>query len=515
MRIAIIGAGVAGLTAAWELRRRSQHNFDVSIYEASNRLGGIIQTVHEGGFTIETGPDAWLTAKPWASDLARELGLSQELVPSLDAGRRTWIYLNQKLQAVPDRMSLMVPSDLEALEGSSLFSAEAIGAYRAEPGRARELLAQAPQQDESVEDFTLRHFGPEVLHSIAAPLLSGVFGGDVRTLSAHAALPALVSMERSHGSLIAALQAQRAAVEGSRAGKEAASLFTSLRTGMGTLIDRLVAQLPPAWLRLNTTVVAIRPLQQDAEARWSVTSTFAGQRTVEQFDSVLLALPADAARSLLQTIDPVAAKLLPGESSSALLVAYAFADASQVPVPPGFGLLVPPASGKLSNPFHTEQSEQEYQPDDADAEPHTLTLLQACTFVDQKFADRVPPGGRLLRAFFGGSAASRLAACNNDEVSAIGRLELARVLHSYTHAAAPLRQPAPSPLPEPLITVVRRLPRSLPQYAVGHLERASAVSARLSALRGLVLLGNSLNGLGIPDVIRDARNAAAAVLADL
>lgn len=139
----------------------------------------------------------------------------------------------------------------------------------------------------------------------------------------------------------------------------------------------------------------------------------------------------------------------------------------------------------------------------------TPTLLQACTFVDQKFEYRVPPGGRLLRAFFGGAAATRLAACNNDEIAAIARLELARVLHTYTYAAAPLSGPAPKPLPDPLITVARRLPLSLPQYAVGHLDRIAELQSRLATdLPGLTLLGNGLHGLGIPDVIRESRDAA-------
>ncbi|MGD0798783.1 MAG: hypothetical protein ABR910_13790, partial [Acidobacteriaceae bacterium] len=169
-------------------------------------------------------------------------------------------------------------------------------------------------------------------------------------------------------------------------------------------------------------------------------------------------------------------------------------------------------------------------------------LLLACTFTDQKFPHRVPPGARQLRAFFGGPAADRLARCNNDEIAAIARLELARLLN-HSHARHPDRtsnarhpdrtlsdpelaegeskgewrdprilsslEPSPTPAPVPILTVIRRWPRSLPQYAVGHLDRAAELEALIAAhLPGLTLLGNALHGVGLPDLIRDARIGA-------
>jgi oxygen-dependent protoporphyrinogen oxidase len=489
-RVAIIGGGIAGLTAAYELASLARGGAPVEavLFEASNRLGGLIETVREGGFTVEAGPDAWVTAKPWARELANELGLADELIASNDATRKTWIFLTApgettgRLVAMPDGMNMMVPSDLDGLDRSPLFTAAAVAAYRTEPERARELIAAIPAEDESVAEFTLRHFGPEVLDRVATPLLGGVFGGDVRRLSVRAVMPEFVRMEREHGSLVAALKdasAKRQAPAG--------AIFTSLRTGMGTLIDRLVAAVPPSWLRLNTSVIALEP-PADGRPRWSVsTLTAAKQAAFESFDAVLVATPADAARQLLAPLTPEAAGLLPGESSSAVLVAFAFSDAARVPIPPGFGFLVPPRFGRRE-----EQLDR------------TPTMLLACTFADQKFPYRVPHGGRLLRAFFGGAAADRLARCNNDEIAAIARLELARVLHSTMQVSGP----APTPLPAPVLTVVRRWPNSLPQYAVGHLDRVAELEARLKALPCLALLGNATHGVGLPDLIRDARAAA-------
>jgi oxygen-dependent protoporphyrinogen oxidase len=216
----------------------------------------------------------------------------------------------------------------------------------------------------------------------------------------------------------------------------------------------------------------------------------------DSFDAVLIATPLDADRELLTPLDARAAQLLPTESSSAVLVALCFPDATRVPVPPGFGFLVPP------RPVDPQTDQPKAVPDKAS------TLLLACTFVDQKYSGRVPPDGRVIRAFYGGAAAERLARCGNDEIAAITRLELARILHSHTHAQAPLSGPTPTPLPTPVLTVVRRWPNSLPQYAVGHLDRVAELEFRLRALPGLTLLGNSLHGVGIPDLIRDARAAA-------
>ncbi|MDQ2833184.1 MAG: protoporphyrinogen oxidase [Acidobacteriota bacterium] len=458
-RVAIVGGGVAGLAAAYEVARLSRGGAAVqaTLFEATLRLGGIVETVREGGFTFECGPDAWVTEKPWARELAEELGLAAELMPSNDAARKTYVLMEKKLQAMPDGMRMMVPSDLEALDRSDLFSAEAKGAYRDEIGRAEELKQSAPAEDESVAEFVRRHFGDEVLRKIGAPLLSGVFGGNVERLSVRAVMAPFVAMEREQGSLIAALQERAVA-----AASERNAIFTTLRSGMGTLVDRMIAAIPADWVRLSAEV---RFLSYGEEG-WLVGTG----RGVERFDALLMAAPVDVARVLLAPVDERAAQLMEMDASSAVVVGFGFPDASEFGIPTGFGFLAPPG------------------PD---------SLLLACTFVDQKFEHRVPHGGRLLRAFFGGEAAKRIMRCGNDETAAVARMELARIL---------------GPLPEPQVTVVRRWPRSLPQYAVGHLERMSELTARVSKLEGLALLGNGYRGVGLPDLVRDARAAARIVV---
>jgi oxygen-dependent protoporphyrinogen oxidase len=454
-RVAIVGGGVAGLAAAYELARLARGGAEVQavLFEASARLGGIVETVREGGFVIEGGPDGWVTEKPWARELAEELGLADEVIPSKDAGRKTYVLVDKKLRAMPDGMRMMVPVDLDALDASELFSAEAKEAYRDEVGRADELRSSAPAEDESVAEFVRRHFGDEVLRKIGAPLLSGVLGGDVERLSVRAVMAPFVAMEREHGSLIAALQTKL-----DLNGKEKASIFTTLRSGLGTLVDRMIAAIPADWIRLTTAVRFV----SYGEEGWLVGTA----RGVERFDAVMMAAPTDVARELLEPIDARAAELMEMDASSAVVVGFGFPDAAKFAVPPGFGFLVPHGSD---------------------------SLLMAATFMDQKFDDRVPQGGRLMRAFFGGAAAERLMRCGNDETAVVARMELARIL---------------GPLPEPQMTVVRRWPRSLPQYGVGHLERMAELEKRVKMLDGLWLLGNGYRGVGLPDLVRDSRAAA-------
>jgi oxygen-dependent protoporphyrinogen oxidase len=452
-RVAIVGGGVAGLAAAYELARLAREGAEVQgvLYEASTRLGGIVETVREGGFVIECGPDAWVTEKPWARELAEELGLGAEVMSSNDATRKTYVLVDKKLQAMPDGMRMMVPANLDALDGSELFSAVAKQAYRDEVELAADLKAAAPDEDESVADFVGRHFGGEVLEKIGAPLLSGVFGGDVARLSVRAVMAPFVAMEREHGSLIAAVQARAAT-------SKSTAVFTTLRSGMGTLIDCMIAAVPEGWIRMAAEVRFV----SYGEEGWLVGTA----RGVERFDALMMAAPVDVARSLLEPVDAGIAPMLEMDASSAVVVGFGFPDAAKLALPQGFGFLVPPGSDNL---------------------------LMACTFVDQKFEDRVPAGGRLVRGFFGGKAAERLMRCGNDETAAVARLELAQIL---------------GPLPEPQVTVVRRWPRSLPQFEVGHLERMETLDERVKALEGLWLLGNGYRGVGVPDLVRDARAAA-------
>ena len=469
--IAIVGGGISGLTAAYILHRDYSETCDVSLFEAENRLGGIVETVHGDGFTIECGPDSWVTEKPWAEQLARELGLADELLRSNDHARRTYIAHEGSLAPLPDAMRVMVPTDLSAILASPLFTEAAKQAYMEEPARSEELREAAlanrgSDMDESVAAFVRRHFGEEVAETVAGPLLAGIFGGDIERLSARALLGPFISMEARHGSLILGLQQQRSHAPRS-------SVFTTLSSGLDTLVDRLQQCLPTASVRLSNPVTTLDSLLTG----WAVETT----RGRASFDRVLIATPLDTTRRLLARLPftqaQQAATLLPSDANSGLVVAFAYRrrDKTTAAIPKGFGFLVPTGPG-------TDHS------------------LLACTFLDQKFLNRAPEGATLLRVFFASSAADQLSSRSDSEVATIARDQLIGFL-------GPLPQHAD-------VMVVRRWPRSLPQYEVGHLARMAQFNMCLSSMHGLLVAGNALQGVGLPDLVRDATHAAHALARD-
>ncbi len=469
VRVAIVGGGISGLSAAWELARQG---IEVALFEASARLGGIIETVRREGFTVECGPDSWVAEKPWARQLAVELGLEEQILHSNDQWRRTYLLQGAgsapQLVPIPDGMRMMVPARWGPLLESPLLSWQARLAYLREPKRAAELKAGAPEQDEAVAAFIRRHFGDEVTRTLAAPLLAAVLGGDIESLSARAVLPGFVAMEREEGSLILALR-KKQPPGNSRGG----SIFATLAGGLETLVERLASGLPPGSIHLRHEVLGIEPERPDPAAGrppgWRV-ATVGGARP---FDALVLATPSDATARLLRPLGEQGARmaaLLPGDSTSAVVAAFAFApaQAARLRIPRGFGFVVPPS-------FAAEGAERP---------------LLACTFIDRKFPHRAPDGGAILRAFFGGAAGEAILGEPDEAIADRARRQLSRIL---------------GPLPEPAFTLVRRWPRSLPQYAVGHLERISELKQMAAEQGALHLTGNAYGGVGLPDLIRDGR----------
>ncbi len=277
-------------------------------------------------------------------------------------------------------MRMMVPTSESAILDNPLLNDAARQAYLDEPARAAELrtLAANDSSDISVADFLRRHFGEEVTRTFGRPLLAGIFGGDIDRLSAVSVMPGMIALEKQYGSLILGLQSQASSTPDLPAPPSAArSIFTSLRSGLGSLTDALALSLPAGSVRLAEPAVSIT---RDS-SRWLV-STRQNQFTA---DAVILATSPRAAQSLLTPIDAELAALHAIPSSSAVIVALAFSPA--FPLPAGFGFLV-------------EQPQPGFDP-----------AFLATTFLHQKYPHSTPAGAALLRVFFGGPDfnSSRLA----------------------------------------------------------------------------------------------------------
>lgn len=491
-QVVIIGGGITGLSAAnrlVELRGETGRQFDITLLEASPRLGGIIKTFEHDGFLIEAGPDSFISEKPEATHLAKRIGLEANLIETNSLHRRSFIVRNGRLRPVPEGFQLLAPSRLWPFVTSDVFSW---------PGKARmalDLLLPRRQiangmDDESLADFVRRRLGHEALERMAQPMVGGIYTADPEKLSLRATMPRFLDMEREHGSVIRALlRGSRTTVRAGRARGEVQSgtsgarysLFLSFDRGMEVLIDRLSEQpigcRSPAGpsttgltVQLKTRTSALEFARQQSTGsgpHWTIRTD--SNETIHA-DAVCFAVPAPVAARLLRNIDSQLAVELESiacASTATINVAYRRED---VPHPlDGFGFVVP---------FIEKRS------------------LIACTFSSIKFPGRAPQDQVLLRAFVGGALQPEMFELAEDELTSSVRHDL-RDLLGIEKA--------------PLFSFVTKWRDSMPQYHVGHLERVRRIEERLAALPGLYLAGNAYTGAGIPDCIRSGETAAAQI----
>src|SRR6516164_2198142 len=285
-RVAIIGGGISGLSAALHLEKARTAGADLvyTLFESSQRLGGSMHSSRVEGCLVEAGPDSFLTEKPWALTLCKELGIDDQLIGSNDAQRKTYIVVSGRLVAMPDGLMFMVPTKLVSTALSPLFS------WRTKVRMARELLhpPRPMDSDETVGELVERHFGAEVVDRLADPLLSGVYGGDANKLSARAVLPRFVEMEEKYGSLSRAMLAAHMKMKAMAGKQPPRPLFSSLKEGMQQMVDALTARLDHAFLKTHARVRGIYPDRD----RWRIAVETA---STESFDALIMATPANVA----------------------------------------------------------------------------------------------------------------------------------------------------------------------------------------------------------------------------
>jgi oxygen-dependent protoporphyrinogen oxidase len=479
-RVVIIGAGISGLASAYKILERHtelREPIALILLEASSRAGGIIQTEQRDGFLLERGPDALISEKPEALDLARRLGLESHLIPTNENHRRSFVVQNGRLLPIPSGFSLIAPSRLRPFLASEIFS------WRGKVRMALDLLLPRGKltggdSDESLAQFVQRRLGREALERMAQPMVGGIYTADPATLSLQATMPRFLEMERRHRSLILALRHS-----GPKTGQDASgarySLFLSFDTGMQLLTDTLARRISElgdhsseAPLRLNTKVLSLTldPPAVGVRPKWRIQT---GTETLTA-DAVCLALPAFVSAQLLRNVDAQLSSELaeiPYASSVTINLAYKRED---IPHPlDGFGFVVP---------FIEKRT------------------VMACSFSSVKFEGRAPKGCALLRAFVGGALQPELVELTEAELVSRVRSDLRDLLG--------IQRP-------PLFTEVCRWERSMPQYLLGHLKRVKRIEERLDSLPSLALAGNAYSGLGIPDCIRSGESAAEKLLTNL
>ncbi len=465
-RVAVVGGGISGLAAALRVGTACHSTgaaLALDLLEAGDRLGGPVHTERIGEFLVETGPDMFVTDKPWAVELVEELGLGDELISTDPTHRRSLVLHRGRPQPVPPGFTLMSTSRVWPVVVSPVLSPW--GKLRLAWER---FVPARPVDDESLASFGRRRLGNEAFERLVQPLVGGIYTADPEKLSLRATLPRFLDMERRHGSLTRATAVQAAKSKQENAAESGAryGLFVSLRNGLGTLVDALESRVGEfADVRRSTSVAGVHA-EDDGTYRLDF-----GVGTSRPYDAVVLAVPTHVASSLVANLDASLAEELGAiEYASSAVVCSGYPLSQSEHSLEAFGLVVPRVERRN---------------------------VLAVSVASRKFPGRAPDGHALLRTFVGGALQPELLERSDDELLALVREELAGIFGVRG---------------EPTFERVVRYPRAMPQYHVGHLDRVDRIEERVARHRGLALAGSGYRGVGLPDCVRSGQLAAERLL---
>ncbi len=454
--VVIIGGGITGLSAAWYLQQLAEKSADpihYTLLESSDRWGGKVWTEQVDGFgdapfVLEFGPDAFLTRKPWALELAQAVGLESAIQTVKPYNSHTFVLHKGKPLPLPEGLQLLVPTRFWPFVKSPLFTLW---------GKMRMALdlvitPRMSNTDESLASFVKRRLGAEALDKLAEPLLGGVYNGESDRQSILATFPQFPAQEKKYGSLI----------KGSRTAQKQrppndSPAFISFITGTQTLVNALQGKLDGD-LKLNTSVERISTEHDGYSVKLANGNSL-------QADAVIITTSARIASKLLPAQAIEAKKHLGSLRYSSIGTAYFAFRQDDVPHPlNGFGLVVPASEKRL---------------------------IDGMTWTTSKWKNRAPAGYVLIRLFFGGPR-TRSSIELSDDLLVNGLREELRAILGITA--------------QPLFRRIYRWIDGYPQYDVGHIERVAQIEAALP--KGIFVDGSSYKGVGVPDCVRQGKDTA-------
>lgn len=458
MKLAIIGGGIAGLSAAYYASRNTQYD-QITLLESAAHWGGKITTdrvtFDDGQFIIEGGPDTFLASKPWGVALCKELGLGERLHGTNPNKKNTYVLNKGRLLPLPEGLAMMIPSDVPSILRSRLIS----WAGKTRMGLDFLLPPHRFDGDESLGAFVSRRLGREAYENLIEPLMSGIYAGDGDQLSLASTFPYLRDLELKHGSLARGAlkmrqQSNGKAVQGSR------SAFLTPTTGLAEVVEALVEHLSSrnVDLRLNARVTSVT--RNLASGAWRLEL---GTDSLET-DSLILATPAFASAQILASFDPALASVLqsiPYASTATVSLAYRLSDLPREL--DGYGYVIPRREGRKA---------------------------LACTWTSTKFPHRAPEGYALIRVFVG--RAGQDIPWNETDLLELSKEEMKLTLGVTA---------------QPLLSRVFMWENAMPQYNLGHPEKLKQIDAALEKYPTLALAGNGYRGIGIPDCINSGKTA--------
>ena len=461
-RAVVIGGGIAGLSAAYYLKKKADEaglELELVVLESGGHWGGKITTLVQDGFVVEGGPDTFLATKPWAVELCRELGLESSLQGTNPAHKNTYVLHRGRLRLLPDGLTMMIPTRFGPMIRTGLLSWLA----KARMGLDFFLPPAPLNGDESLGAFITRRLGRSAYEGLIEPLMSGIYAGDGDQLSLQSTFPYLRELELKYGGLVkGALETRRRIAKSGARAPGTRNAFLTPRSGLEAIVEALVNRLESqgVFLRRNTAVTS---LSRDGVGYRIETKEGEGMTA----GSVILAAPAFASAELLSQLDRELAsdlRAIPYVSTATISLAY---PESALPRPlDGYGYVIPRREGRRA---------------------------LACTWTSTKFPHRAPEGYALLRVFVGRAGEESSLPADEAGLYSLAREELRETLGIEA---------------EPLFAKVFYWERAMPQYNLGHPARLARIDTEIERLPGLALAGNGYRGIGIPDCIRSGELAA-------
>ncbi len=473
-KIAIIGGGISGLAATYALEKEIKENIqlDYTLYESEKRLGGKIWTEKKEGFILEGGPDTFVSTKPETIDLAKELGIGNQLINSSQEKTGTYIYSKGGLHQMPEGLYLMIPTRIGPFLTSGLFSW---------PGKIRMALdlvipRRSGEGDETLASFIRRRLGQEALEKIAEPLVAGIHASDPEKMSLKSTFPSFLDMEKKYGSLI------RAMIVGQKKMKNAAkasmssddkqnkrpkyTFFVSFKEGMGQIVETIRAKISQDKIKLENKVNSIKYLKDKKSDE--IKYILCLEDGIEKkYDPVIITTASLQAAELLKNLMPTIANELstiPWSTSATINLAFMKNELSEAIK--GYGFVVPQVENRK---------------------------IMAGTFCTNKFQGRSPEDKFLIRVFIGGSRNQDLVELDDNQLERITLEELDIITGLNA---------------KPLFSRVFRWFKGMPQYVIGHQDMIKRIEEELIKWPGLYLAGGSYHGVGTSDCIRTGRHAA-------
>jgi oxygen-dependent protoporphyrinogen oxidase len=460
LKIAVVGGGITGLAAAHRLLELNPR-LQVSLFEGSSRIGGVMETTLREDCIVEGGPDGFCVDPPDALDLARRVGLEDELATTDPAKQQVFVVHRGRLEPVPPGFTTMTPTRLWPVLSTRILSLSGKARLACEPL----IRPKRDDADESLESFSSRRLGRETFERLIQPLVGGIYTADPALLSVQATMPRVIEWERRYGSL---MRGARHEAQASHATSLRRAAFLSPRHGMASLPKAIAARLPEGTIRLNCPVQRIAAVTGH---RWSLV---AGDSRVIEVDGVILCNPAPRAAQLVRGVDRDLSALLqriPYASCAIVSLAY---DASQVGHPlDGSGLVVPLIERRN---------------------------ILSVSFASSKYRARCPKGKVLFRVFIGGACQAGLIDLSRSQLEWLAAEECRELLKIDG---------------QPRWTHVSRRGEALPQYHLGHKRLIEQIESRVILWPSLALAGNAYHGAGIPQCVHSGEQAAERMVAAL